>query len=141
MTIDRGSIMPDHTFTTDHEREAYELGRDAAIAAASWVVDGNTSQEHIRRMVAWLDDGDPRADEFLPAMPDLSGEWADAPTPRSLFEDITGFDAHAEASFNYDAYYAVLEPICAAWEAGVDDTFMAECERILRDALDNGTEN
>jgi hypothetical protein len=29
-------------------------------------------------MVAMLDDGDPQAYDFLPAMPDLSGEWADA---------------------------------------------------------------
>jgi hypothetical protein len=133
--------MPDQTYTTDHEREAYELGRDAAIAAASWVLDGNTSQDHIRRMVAWLDDGDPRADEFLPAMPDLSGEWADAPTPRSLFEDITGLMRTRKRHSAMAPITRSRTEIADAWEAGVDDTFMAECERILRDALDDGTEN
>jgi hypothetical protein len=120
--------MPDQTYTTDHERQAYELGRDAAIAAASWVVDGSMSQDHIRRMVAWLDAGDPRVDEFLPAMPDLSGEWADAPTPLSLTTEIVGDSVDPDP---------IVDEIADAWEAGVSDTFQAECERILRDALDD----
>lgn len=124
--------MSDHTYTTDHEREAFELGAAAGLAAASWVADGNTSEEHIVRVLAMMDDGDPEAYDYLPATPNLSGEWADAPTPRSLFEEITGFDAHAEASWNHDAYLAVLEPICEAWEEGVSSTFETECERILR---------
>src|SRR3954453_10754134 len=96
MTTDRGSTMPDQTFTTAHEREAYELGVQAAIAAASWVLDGNTPQDHIARMVAMLDAGDPEVYDFLPAMPDLSGEWADDPTPDSLYAEITG-DSYSEA--------------------------------------------
>ena len=120
---------------TEHERRAFELGQEAGRAAASWIVDGNTSTEHIARMVAWLDDGDPRADDYLPPMPNLSGEWADAPTPARLFEEVTRHDAHAEATWNHDAYQTVLEGICDAWEAGVSDTFQTECERILRAAM------
>jgi hypothetical protein len=123
--------MPDQTFTTDHEREAYELGRDAAIAAASWVLDGNTSQDHIRRMVAMLDDGDPQAYDCLPAMPDLSGEWADAPTPLLLAQDIFGTGITGTQDYPPEA----LDEIADAWEAGVFDTFVPECERILRGAL------
>jgi hypothetical protein len=120
--------MPDQTFTTDHEREAYRLGVEAAVAAASWVLDGNTPQDHIARMVAWLDDGDPRADEFLPAMPDLSGEWADGPTPLSLAMKIIEDPLPSAAAIGR----------CAdAWEAGVSDTFGPECERILRGALED----
>jgi hypothetical protein len=63
---------------------------------------------------------------------DLSGERALSQPPRSLFEDITGLDAHAEASWNYDAYQAVLGHLCDAWEAGVDETFSNECERLVR---------
>jgi hypothetical protein len=129
-----GSTMPDQTFTTDHEREAYRLGVEAAVAAASWVLDGNMSQDHIARMVAWLDDGDPRADEFLPAMPDLSGEWADAPTPDSLYREIIG----EPLLVANDA--AVRDEIADAWEAGVSDTFGPECERILRGALEDTSE-
>jgi hypothetical protein len=108
---------------------------DAAKAAASWVTDGNTSVEHYERLIRMMDDGDPELWDFLPAMPDLSGEWADAPTPKSLFEDVTGLDAHAEGSFNYDAYQSVLEEICEAWERGVSETFETECERLVRAAV------
>lgn len=118
-----------------HLEAATQLGRDAGLAAASWVVDGNTDQAHIARMVAWLDDGDPRADDYLPARPNLSGEWADAPTPKSIFEEVTGWDAHAEASWNADAYHDYVSALCDAFEAGVDETFEVECERILRAAL------
>jgi hypothetical protein len=115
--------------------EATKMGREAGIAAASWVTDGNTSREHYVRLAQMMDDGDPQLDDLLPARPNLSGEWADAPTPRSLFEDITGMDAHAESSWNCDAYQAVLEPICEAWEQGCDEAFTQECERLVREAI------
>lgn len=136
--------MPDQTYSTDHEREAYRLGCEAAVAAASWVIDGNTSAEHITRVLAMLDDGDPMAYDYLPARPDLSGEWADAPTPASLYEDIIG-ESYSEA--DDDAGLAsetlvgsVLDKIADAWEAGVSDTFKSECERILRAAWADPTD-
>lgn len=130
--------MHDRMFTTDHEREAYELGVQAALAAASWVLDGNTAQDHIARMVAMLDDGDPQADDFLPAMPDLSGEWADGPTPDSLAVEIVG--APDLGCGNAEEYDELRDAICDAWEAGVLDAYRPECERLLRAALDGGTE-
>jgi hypothetical protein len=130
-----GSTMPNQKFTTDHEREAYRLGVEAAVAAASWVLDGNMSQDHIRRMVAWLDDGDPRADDFLPAMPDLSGEWADGPTPDSLAVGIVG--APDLGCGDAEEYDELRNAIADAWEAGVSDTFRPECERVLRGALED----
>jgi len=114
------------------EAEGFRLGCEAASAAASWTADGNTSSEHAARVLAMLDDGDPAADDYLPAWPDLSGEWADAPTPRSLFEDLTGLDAHAEATWQPDAYQMVLEALCEAFERGVSETFEAACEAELR---------
>jgi hypothetical protein len=120
-------------YSTDHEREAYRLGVQAAEAAASWVIDGNTSQDHIARMVAMLDAGDPVAYDYLPAQPNLSGEWADAPTPRSLARDILGEEY--VSAFETEAAAAWEDEIADAWEAGVFDTFQYECERILRDAL------
>jgi hypothetical protein len=113
-------------YSTDHEREAYRLGVQAAEAAASWVLDGNTSQDHIARMVAMLEAGDPVAYDYLPAQPNLSGEWADAPTPLSLTTEIVGDSVDPDP---------IVDEIADAWEAGVFDTFQYECERILRDAL------
>jgi len=114
------------------EAEAFRLGQEAAQTAASWAVNGNTSAEHASRMLAMLDAGDPAADDYLPARPDLSGEWTDAPTPRSLFEDVTGLDAHAESTWQPDAYQMVLEALCDAWERGVSETFEGACEAELR---------
>jgi hypothetical protein len=129
-----GNLMPD--YSTDHEREAYRLGVQAAEAAASWAADGNTTDDHRRRVLAMLEDGDPMADDYLPARPNLSGEWADAPTPISLYEEITGFSHFQEqqvAGLAYETQVgSVVDAIADAWEAGVSDTFAPECERILR---------
>jgi hypothetical protein len=116
-------------------QEATKLGREAGTAAASWVTDGNTSQEHYRRLAQMMDDGDPELFDYLPVQPNLSGEWADSPTPKSLFEDITGLDAHAESSWSYDGYQTVLEAICEAWEQGCEEAFSHECERLVREAI------
>lgn len=127
----------DHTPNrqTAHEAGAYALGCEDARAAASWVLGGDRSSDHVRRVVAMIDAGDPELDDYLPPMPDLSGQWADARTPRDLFEELTGCDAHAEASWNADAYGDYVDALCTAWEAGVSDAFLPECERILRAAL------
>lgn len=104
--------------------QAREQGEDAARSAASWCVDGNTDEEHARRVVRMLDDGDPEADEYLPRRPDLSGEWAGEPTPQSLAKEIVGTDCPDE----------IVEAISEAWEEGVTETFEQECERLLRTA-------
>jgi len=118
---------------TPHEynQAAYAKGEDAALAAASWVIDGNTSQEHIRRMVKWFDDGDPQLDQFLPAYPNLSGEMADGLTPSKLVDELIG-----DVSLDDD----VINEICDAFEEGVADHFRPECERILRAAVISETE-
>lgn len=106
---------------TDHELEAYQLGVKAALAAASWIVDGNTKTEFIPAVLVMFDDGDPAVDDYLPRRPDLSGEFADAVTPQTLCAWIGCTSDESEA-------------VCGAWEDGVSDTFMDECERILRAA-------
>lgn len=114
--------------------EAYELGADAARTAASWVTDGNLSAKHYAQLIAMMDDGDPALEDYLPTQPNLSGEWADAPTPGSLFELVTGLDASAEFNTN-DQLFDIQDALCDAWEAGVADTFGPECERFVRAAV------
>lgn len=109
------------------QQAAYQLGADAAHAAASWAIDGNTSPEHIARMVAMFDAGDPALWDYLPARPDLSGEWADSETPASLYASVTGLDAS-------DADPEDISYLADAWEAGVSEAFGTECERIIRAA-------
>jgi hypothetical protein len=117
--------------TADWINEARALGEDAGRAAGSWAADGNSEPAACRRLLGMLADGDPEAFDRLPA-PNLSGEWADAPTPRSLYEEITGRDAHCDATWNADSYHALSEALCEAWEEGVAITYIPTCERELR---------
>ncbi len=120
------------THTTTHEQKAYELGVEHATNAASWTIEGTTKREAIPAVLAMLDDGDPRADDYLPRRPDLSGEWADGLTPASLAREV-GLDADAFGAS--DDASAEIDAACDAYEAGVTATFEPECERILRAAV------
>src|SRR3954462_13977133 len=69
---------------TFHEHCAYLRGVDDAETAATWTVDGNTDRDAIAQVVAMMDDGAPDVFDYLPAMPDLSGQWADQMNPARL---------------------------------------------------------
>jgi hypothetical protein len=115
--------------------KAYALGVEAAKSAASWTVDGNTKTEFIPAVLEMFEAGDPAVFDYLPAYPDLSGQWADEMTPGRLYEETTGRDAHGDATWNQDAYQEALEELCEAFEAGVSETFEAACEAELRRAI------
>lgn len=114
-------VVPTGTHPPCPQCEAYAMGQQAAATAASWAADGNTTQEHIRRVLAMIEEGDPAAEQLLPRRPDLSGEYADAPTPTSVARDIVGEDASPD----------VVDVIAAAWAEGVSDTFQGACEAEL----------
>lgn len=124
---------------TEHEQSAYDLGVEHAKNAASWIIDGNTKREFIPAVLAFMDDDDPRADDYLPRRPDLSGEYADDLTPIRLYERITGKDhgdAQESAGLAYETLVgSVVDSLFSAYEEGVDETFGEECERILREAI------
>ena len=103
--------------------EATEQGREAARAAASWTCDGNTDPEHAARVLDMLDDGDPQADGYLPARPNLSGEWAGDPTPLSLAREITG---------EQDPDADLIDALAEAFEDGVSEAFEDACAAELR---------
>lgn len=122
--------------TKDEQYEQYvgaarAMGAEHARNAASWAADGNSDVEERSKVLAMLRDGDPAVWDYLPAQPDLSGQWADSPTPRSLFEEITGLDAHLEATWNVDAYNEVCDAIADAYEEAVSETFEPACEAEL----------
>jgi hypothetical protein len=116
------------TTRTTHEQEAFDRGVEDAVAAASWIIDGNTPQDSIRRVIELIDAGDD-LDVYLPRRPNLSGEYADDLTPIGLVRAITG--QHIDDVSPEDA-----EALCDAYEEGVAETFDVECERILRAALE-----
>lgn len=102
---------------------ARALGIQHALAAAGWAVDGDTTAYHARRMLAMLEEGDPEAYDYLPREPNLSGEYADDPTPLSLARDITGED---------DPDPDTIDALADAYEDGVAEAFSPACESALR---------
>lgn len=125
--------------TAGYLAEASELGRDAGRAAASWIVDGNTDTAQIPGILKMLDDGDPRADDYMPRRPDLSGEWGGDPTPLSIAREITGKSpryvlAGERDPRDGDPSPELIEALAKAWEEGVDETFSEACESELRKA-------
>jgi len=109
----------------DFITDARECGREAALAAASWILDGNAPDGHYARLLATLNAGDPVVYDFLPVPPALSGEWAGDPTPLNLAREITGEDNPADG---------LIDALADAWEYGRDDAFIDECERLLIEA-------
>ena len=76
--------------------EAEKLGKAHGINAAQWAIQDSwggrvSSPQDYKAAKAFLDGaeaGDPAIlDQFTP--PNLSGEWADSMTPRSLIEEVT----------------------------------------------------
>ncbi len=105
--------------------EARLQGREAAERAGSWAADGNTDAGAARRVIELSEAGDD-IDDYLPRRPDLSGEWADAPTPLSLARELTGEE---------DPEPELMDAIAEAWDEGVSERFEAAClEEIARAA-------
>jgi hypothetical protein len=109
---------------------AAAIGRDNGRAAATWVFDGNTSEETCRRLLAGIESCDP---EILDAyrVPDLSGEYAG---------DYTEDDLAAELDLDRDSS-SHAEDVDAASGAYLDaasEGFWDEVERIAREHLGDG---
>lgn len=108
------------------ENQARELGKEAGAAAASWLEPGD--KEAAARILWMIRGGDPAAVDYLPREPDLSGEMADAPTPRSITEEIAGDFAGLEPTHSDDQLAELMQTLSDAWEEGVSETFELECE-------------
>lgn len=106
--------------------EARDEGARNAKSAATWMVDGNTKQEAVQHVLKLAEDGDPSLDDYLPRRPDLSGEWADAHTPQTLGQEITGCDEIRDE---------IVDALATAYEQGVSHTFEDACVSELRKAL------
>lgn len=95
-------------------------GKEAAENAASWCVDGNTSDAARGEILRGIRECDPAVlDRF--SLPNLSGEYADAMTPAKLAE-LCEYDLDKRGPDDFDE-------ICDAWEAAVNDAFWPALER------------
>ena len=95
-------------------------GKSAGKAMASWVFDGNTDPANYARILKGIQDGDPEVLDNL-ATPNLSGEWADDPTPQTLAYDL-----------GIETDDGRLDDLCTLWEDAAHLAFWGEIERTCR---------
>jgi hypothetical protein len=98
---------------------ARQLGTEHGQNAGTWVIDGNTDDEAIRRIVNGHNDGDPEILDMQPSP--LSGEFADDPTPRDILAQF-GIDGDDFAADEYDYLLGEFEAGYSEgyWKAIVD---------------------
>jgi hypothetical protein len=106
------------------EKIGYLHGRNAG----SWVVDGNTSTEQLRRIIQ-----ESEAGEFFDLMGDLSeplsGEWADGYTAEQLAEDVLGLEDGDEITFE------LKDKLADTYEQAYWSAFEAEAVRSAKAML------
>ena len=112
------------------EQVARDAGREAGQNAAAWweqdAIGGRAGRDWrdvAKRTLEGIQDGDPAVLDSLP-WPNLSGEWADDPTPATLAEDL-GVDPCGDE----------IDDLCSTWEDASADTVVFEVERYCREAL------
>jgi len=144
----RGRLVSDlsELFSVDNERFSVDRFRAAAYngvrldelsepdrleargyrdgyAAATWAIDGSTSEEHARWILDGLDAGDPEVLDYLPS-PRLGGEWADEPTWSNILEDEGCEDSH-------DGRPELLDAYCYAYSCAVAREVVRACRAQL----------
>lgn len=113
--------------TRDLKSAARRMGREDGARAAAWTYDGNTSRETAERIVRGFEDGDPAVYDLFRA-PDLSGEYADDPTPDSLARDLGLPADDPRADW-------LVDELATAYEDGVASSFWPAVERAYRAIL------
>jgi len=102
--------------------EARKLGGMAGVNAASWYFDSSDPKdEDFKRVLKGLADGDPAILDTLPSGW-LAGEYADDPTPQSLYRELGMSDDQIEVFSRYglideisDAYEQAAGEAAEAW--------------------------
>ena len=106
--------------TTTLRNLAIAAGTSAGEAMANWVFDGNTDLADYARILKGIQDGDPEVLDQL-ITPNLSGEWADDPTPQTLANDL-GIETDDDR----------LDGLCTLWEDAAHQAFWGEIEQTCR---------
>jgi hypothetical protein len=127
--------MQANTTSNDElETRAADIGREHGINAASWVFDGNTTDEAYRTVLRGIEDGDPAVYDMF-REPNLSGEFADDYSVRDLQSDLG-----IEIDWARDDTQEVSELLdeCAnAYSDAVSEAFWHEIERLAREHITN----
>ena len=118
--------------TRDILRMAKRDGQWAGIGAAGWAIDfgrmtPRQERETAERVLRGIDACDPAVlDGFR--VPNLSGEYADDPTPRSLAGDYGVADDDPRAEW-------LLDEICTVWEGAASESFWRKLAEDCRDVI------
>jgi hypothetical protein len=108
-----------HLRDRQEQRAIRERGMDDGVAAASWLVDGNTPhpEEVLDRLVDGLENGDPAIIDDLPH-PRLGGEFADDPTWEDVLQaELEEYDEERVQNGEYEDLFDVY---CIAFSEGVE---------------------
>ncbi|PWU23555.1 MAG: hypothetical protein C5B48_08410 [Candidatus Rokuibacteriota bacterium] len=100
--------------------EARNAGEEHGRNAGSWFWNGPHTVEQYKRVLQGVDDGDPEIMDVLPSSP-LSGEWADEPTPNTVWADL---------GMSGDEDYA--DDVLFAYEDGFNEASVDEIVRVAR---------
>lgn len=111
-----------HIWITMLESEIIrQRGYGDGQAAGSWVFDGNTQEEHFKRIQKGVEDGDPEYLDMLP-QPRLGGEHADEATWHQILkEEIDWVVRDADDDERDD----LLDVYNDAFTDGVNDAVMS----------------
>lgn len=116
---------------------ATELGEKAGRNYANWIEQdlfggrytGN-QREAARAVLKALEDCD---DGLYDGLPNLSGEYADGPTPQSVLKDII-YCMDLDSEEQEEELEEMLDDLCEHWEAGVRSGFEMELHRLATNA-------
>lgn len=110
--------MTDEEFTAA-EDAMHAAGIRDGLAAASWLVDGNTTKEQAAKLLEQIDNCE------LDSPNPLSGEWAGDPTLADLIGRETECDAESLTDEARDC-------LATAYEDGYAEGYHCEAERVAR---------
>jgi hypothetical protein len=119
--------------------KAEKLGKAHGINAAEWAIQDSwggrvSSPQDYKAAKAFLDGaeaGDPAIlDQFTP--PNLSGEWADSITPRSLIQEVIEEAINGGITLTEEEESA----ICDAYETAAADGYWQELETSAANLLE-----
>ena len=109
--------VPDAQEIDANLTRAYNDGHARGVSAASWMIDGNTTEETARRILAGIEDGDPMILDMLPGF--IIGEYAGDSLPE-LFPWAPAEDRDELA-----------DHFLAGYDQGMEDELAERCREIL----------
>ena len=117
---------------------AHDLGIKAGAGHANWIEQdlfggrytGN-QREAATKVLQALDDFDHC---LFDGLPNLSGEWADGPTPQSVLADVLHALDIKPGTRKAEHIEEYLDDLCIEWEHGVQSGFECELHRLATEA-------